>query len=326
VSVAAQAEYPDSALCRFLDARLPKRHVISEQWAQRARQASWAGVEGDVERRTLGLAAEIRIGLDLAATPGYWELLSFLPPSWCEVLLRGAGYSLTEDENMADTDTADPLLLEWSRGSHPITCGEDEQMVLAACWHAAQMQGLVDSLARGSAERRRSFFVHLCGDFGRDILRPGASDPAIEALSHLWRGYLQYGRRPLFDLGDRVLLSPQLADGFGVADLIAGRCIVEIKVVLEPDKRFGQWLNQLLGYVLLDWFDTFRLDAVSVYLGWQATLITTSLAEVLASSTSGQTPSLEGLRADFRQSIQPDLDFTHEAQLRRRYPPPMTLA
>ena len=326
VSVVEQAAYPDSALCRFLDARLPTRNVISEQWAQQARQASWSGIAGNVERRTLGLAAEVRIGLDLAAAPGYWELLSFLPPGRCEALLRGAGYSLTEDANMADTGTADPLLLEWSRGSNPITCGQDERAVLATCWQVAQMRDLADMLATHSAQRRRSFFVHFCDDVGRDASTASAPDVVIEALSHLWQGYLQHGRRHLIDLGERVVLSPQMAAGFGVADLIVGHCVVEIKAVLEPDKWFAQWLNQLLGYVLLDWFDTFRLNAVSVYLGWHATLITTSIGELLTASTPGPTPLLEGLRADFRQSIQSDLDFTHEAQLRRRYPPPVTLA
>ena len=56
---------------------------------------------------------------------------------------------------------------------------------------------------------------------------------------------------------------------------------MEIKTVLEPAGRFGQWLNQLLAYLLLDWFDTFRLDTVAVYLGWQAKLMAMSLTDLL---------------------------------------------
>jgi hypothetical protein len=324
VSVTSQAANPESALCRFLDARLPTRRVIAEQWAQQARQASWSGIAGDVDPRALGLAVEVRIGLDLASTPGYWDLLSFLPPGRCEALLRGAGYSPAE--HLADTGTVDPLLLEWSRSSSPITCGEDQRDVLVTCWQMAQNLGLVDSFEGHSAQLRRSIFVHVCEHMGRDAYASSAPDQVIQALSRFWRGYLLNGRRRLMDLGERVVLSPQLAAGFGIADLIVGHCCVEIKAVLEPAEWFGQWLNQLLGYALLDWFDMFRLDAVGVYLGWQACLITTSLAEVLRSSSRGPTPSLEGLRADFRQSIQPDLDFTHKAQLHRRYPPPVVRA
>jgi hypothetical protein len=81
-----------------------------------------------------------------------------------------------------------------------------------------------------------------------------------------------------------------------------------------------------MGYVLLDWFDTFRLDTVAVYLGWQAKLMTMSLTDLLTIASHGQTPLLEDLRADFRQAIQADLDLTAEVQLRKQYPPPLTPA
>jgi hypothetical protein len=55
-----QAADPASTLCRFLDARLPSRHLISEDWSQRAAHAPWSGIAVDVDRRKLGLAAEVR--------------------------------------------------------------------------------------------------------------------------------------------------------------------------------------------------------------------------------------------------------------------------
>jgi hypothetical protein len=128
------------------------------------------------------------------------------------------------------------------------------------------------------------------------------------------------GRRQLADLGERVVLAPKLAGGFGIADLIAGRSLVEIKTVLEPAGRFEQWLNQLLGYVLLDWYDTFRLDTVAVYLGWQAKLMAISLTDLLTIASHGQAPPPEYLRGAFRQAIQADLDLTAEVQLRKQYP------
>jgi hypothetical protein len=121
-------------------------------------------------------------------------------------------------------------------------------------------------------------------------------------------------------------LAPPLAAGYGVADLIVGRSLVEIKTVLEPAGRFGQWLNQLLGYVLLDWFDAFCLDTVAVYLGWQAKLVAIPLTDLLSAAGRRHAPSLEELRAKFRQAIQPDLDLTTQARLRKQYPPPLTPA
>lgn len=323
VSIAGQAADPASTLCRFLDARLPGRHLISEDWGRRAAHAPWSGIAVDVDRRKLGLAAEVRIGLDLAPIPGYWSLLSFLPPGECASLLHGAGYSQNDYEHLADTGTADPLLLQWARSSNPIAMGENQQATLEACWDAVQLQDLVNTLAGHSAQLHRSFFVHIFRDLGRHDQAATRPDPAIQALRHLWQGYLQHGRRQLTGLGERIALAPQLASGFGIADLVVGRSCVEIKTVLEPAPWFGHWLNQLLGYVLLDWFDTFRLDTVGVYLGWQATLVATSLADVLTTSCPTPTPLLEDLRAEFRQEIQPDLDLTLEAKLRNRYPPPL---
>ena len=42
---------------------------------------------------------------------------------------------------------------------------------------------------------------------------------------------------------------------------MAGRCLVDIKTALDPSRYFEQWLNQVLGYALLDWADILCLDA-----------------------------------------------------------------
>ncbi|MEP7022593.1 MAG: hypothetical protein ABJB47_02020 [Actinomycetota bacterium] len=259
----------------------------------------------------------MRIGLDLAVAPGCWDLLSFLPPGECAELLQAAGFSVAEWEILVDTGTADPLLVEWVRSSHPLALDEPGLAALAACWSAV----LVDDPARLIEERavrlRRSYLALVRRDMGlgSETIR---ESPGVAASAHLWQGYLLHGRRQLASLGERVVVSPPMAGGFGVADLVVGRCLVEIKTVLDPAARFGEWLDQLLGYVLLDWFDVLHLDMVGVYLAWQAVFVGTPIAAVLATA-SGSSFALEGLRADFRQQIQADVDRTHEAILRRRY-------
>jgi len=56
-------------------------------------------------------------------------------------------------------------------------------------------------------------------------------------------------------------LEPEIAFRFGRADLVAGRCLVDIKTALDPSRYFEQWLNQVLGYALLDWADILCLEA-----------------------------------------------------------------
>jgi len=77
----------------------------------------------------------------------------------------------------------------------------------------------------------------------------------------------------------------------------------------------------VLGYALLDWSDALGVDTVAVYLGWQALLVSDSLACVLAAATPGPTPSLDSLRADFRSAMQVDIDESFAACMRQRYPP-----
>jgi hypothetical protein len=145
MSVARQAAFPESALCRFLDARLPQRRLVVEDWARQADKAPWSAIAADAGRRSgIGLAAEYRIGLDLAKAPGYWDLLSFLSPMECNILLRGAGYCPADHEHTADTGTTDLLLLEWVRDRHPIALSKAQRLTPVACWAMAQVSDLAD--------------------------------------------------------------------------------------------------------------------------------------------------------------------------------------
>ena len=107
MSVTGQAGNPERALSVFLEARLPQRDVVAQAWARQAESAPWSGIETDLDwLRQLGSAIEIRIGLDVATTPGYWDVLSFLSPEECRALLSAAGYSADGREDLADTGTS----------------------------------------------------------------------------------------------------------------------------------------------------------------------------------------------------------------------------
>ena len=127
--VAGQARYPDSVLCRFLDRCLPQRAVVAEDWVTRAASAPWTPVYlPDAEsRQRLGLAAEMRIGLDLGDAPAYVDLLSFLPPAEYSALLSAAGFS-PDESPVAATGTAHPLLFDWRRVHRPVRRDDDHAL------------------------------------------------------------------------------------------------------------------------------------------------------------------------------------------------------
>jgi len=122
--------------------------VVAEDWGRRAASAPWAPVylpEAE-SRQRLGLAAEMRIGLDLGEAPAYADLLSFLPPAEYSALLSTAGFS-PDAGPVAATGTADPLLFDWRRVHQPVRCDDDQRAALAACLEAAGMRDVQSSFS-----------------------------------------------------------------------------------------------------------------------------------------------------------------------------------
>ncbi len=297
-------------------------------WGFRSMGAVWLPEEES--RLRLGLAAEMRIGLDVGEAPAYFDLLSFLPPADYGDLLEAAGFS-SDESPIEVTGTSDPLLFEWRRVHQPITCDEGQRATLAACLEAASMRNVSSGFIGGSAQARRLSLMLFRSDIARyhNEHPEGGSehDAALDGFVHLWQGYLAHGRRQLAGAGrGRVILAPELSGGFGVADLVVGRCLIEVKTAFDPALSMDYWLNQVLAYALLDWSDALGVDTVAIYLGWQALLLADSLTAVLAAATAGRAPSLEDLRADFRGEMRDDIDESFAIRMRQRHPPFVTPA
>lgn len=137
----------------------------------------------------------------------------------------------------------------------------------------------------------------------------GSASEHIDALMQCWTPYLDHGRRALLALGDKVTVAPELANGYGVADLVIDRTLVEVKLAIEPTAHdIAIWLRQLLGYVLLDRHDTFQLDTVAIYCGWQGLLLTYPIDALVVDAGRDAPPSVAAMRADFHEAMRADLD------------------
>ena len=136
----------------------------------------------------------------------------------------------------------------------------------------------------------------------------------VDALNHIWRGYCLHGRLPMLNLGRRVILEPEIVPGFAHADLIIGRTLVDVKCYAKPALYLNGWLNQLLGYVLVDRGNSLGLNQVALYIAWHATLLTEPLDRLLRTTATGKPPELDTLREQFHRDIRDELD---EAMLRR---------
>ncbi|GLY80591.1 hypothetical protein [Actinoallomurus iriomotensis] len=324
MSLSAQAANPTSTLCTFLDAQLPQRDAIVEQWKDQLHAAPQAAFDVDAGRRWLGTALEIRLGLDLAGKPAYWELLSFLPAEQCYALLTAAGFAPPDYDHMPASGTTDPLLLDWNRVTCPTQCEDPTQRAaLAACIDAANFDQLAHRLhAAPAAQVRRSFLLTF-REAG--AVQADENHPVFRGLHHMWRGYLRHARNELNQLGERTIISPPVAVGFAAADLSIGRTLVEVKASADPTEYLHIWLNQLLGYLLLDRFDIFCWDTIAIYLGWHAAIMAVPVEKLLTAATSSLTPALDHLRTEFHQLISKELDEAAMWYLQDRHPiPPQT--
>ncbi|GAA0521630.1 hypothetical protein GCM10011581_12280 [Saccharopolyspora subtropica] len=254
----------------------------------------------------VGRAFELRIGLDLGHHPEPAELLSYLPPDRYVELLTSVGMERKSGcASRAAGATSEPLLWEWERvpGNSESECvdEEKEQGALTTCLDLMEVSGLAHKHPDWSVERRRFWFITNTED------RSLGEDPeARDALGKAWARYAGQARETFRDMGAPVLVAPEIAGGFGIADLVVGDALVEVKITTRPVPPVDEWLRQVLGYLLVDWDDVLGISTLVVYAGWQGVMLTCTVKELLAAASSGTTPRLAELREEFRAAVRPD--------------------
>ncbi len=86
------------------------------------------------------------------------------------------------------------------------------------------------------------------------------------------------------------------------ADFIVGGCLVDIKATIRP-KLTAKMLNQLLGYALLDYTDSYRIREIAVYFARQRKLVRWPLKDLANILADGHTLPLNELRNRFRYRV-----------------------
>lgn len=111
-------------------------------------------------------------------------------------------------------------------------------------------------------------------------------------------------------LSNTAILNPTFEGSRDVggadADMILGSCLIEIKTVVRA-RIERNWLFQLLGYVLLDYNDEYRLSSAGVYLARQGILVKWPLRYLiggLSGSTVHSPEYLKELRGRFQAVAQ----------------------
>ena len=141
------------------------------------------------------------------------------------------------------TGTADPLLFDWRRVQQPLRCDDGQRVALAACLEAAGMRNVRSSFSGRPVQAHRLFQAQTYPAFTqwRSYHPEGASQRHgdLDGSAHLWEGYLAHGRRQLAGAASgRVILVPELG-GYESADLVVGRCLIEVKTAFDPAAAMG---------------------------------------------------------------------------------------
>jgi hypothetical protein len=319
MSLERQSREPNSTLCQFLDRWLPQRRDIVDSWREQVLSVVQTPTSLRCDRAVVGKALDARIGLDLAKQPGCVNLLGFLPPEACRSVLTSCGFSVRDLADLPDTQTTDPVLQAWTRTAHPHVVDDDELAVLTYLLDLMGMEQVSHRFeGRRPVQLCRGLFLAM---FEGCAPRP-ADDPELLVLCQDWERYLEQGRALMQALGDRVIVSPVLVPGFAIADLVVGLTLVEIKNYQDPAPYLQSWLDQVLGYVLLDRWNTLHLTHVAVYCPGHACLLVEPIEEVLRVSAPSTSPRLGQLRVSFQEAMYADLQDAAQWRHRRLFPMP----
>jgi hypothetical protein len=176
-----------------------------------------------------------------------------------------------------------------------------EHPLLAECWWLACYEALYRS---GRCPQLTSALGRLGPAATAEALRQLTPKAVGEDLRRLTVALAERGYDQLAVLGGPVTVAPLFVQHWAEGDLVLGGTLVEVKVAKQPLPLRDEWLNQLLGYVLLDRGDWYGLRQVAVFLGRQARLVAWPLPELLPSLTGDPLVTLAELRAEFHELLE----------------------
>lgn len=147
------------------------------------------------------------------------------------------------------------------------------------------------------------------------LVKPAPAESVQELLSRIpdswvedmrdlsWAFFVSQGERFLKDTQD-VALGPTFDGSHDVggadADLILDGLLMEVKTSTKP-KIKADMVYQLLGYVLLDYSDKYKIRSVAIYMARQMHLVHWELSELL--SRLGCEDNTQKLRTSFYKAL-----------------------
>jgi hypothetical protein len=310
-SLTRELKKPDSPIRRHLRERFP--NVLDLQHGYAKATADLTPIEprlgAKIAYRTLGTAFDWQVRFLVEPAPdlhlafaGAWragkDLFSLFGALMAEV---GGSLTLHARSGSPPPRPAAPV------GGHRAAALDAERLA-RACWALA----LFTEVYR-SAPVARSPLGRLDPAASLEELLALASADEIADLLTLAGAARRELLPALAERGDPVQVGPKFVGSVDLAadaDLIAGGLLLELKVNLGDRRSDGrrrcsldrQTVYELLGYLLLDYENAYRVEALGVYSARYAHLAIWPLAELL-DVLAGRPVDLAQARAEFRQVV-----------------------
>jgi hypothetical protein len=331
-SLTRELKKPDSPIRRHLGERFPNVGDLRRGYAQDT--AGLAPIEprpgAKIAYRTLGTAFDWQVRFLVEPAPdlrlafaGAWRAGKDLF-SLCGVLTAEVGGSLTLSARPGPPPSRPAAPVDGHRAA-----ALDAERLARVCWALALFTEVYRSapVARSPLGR-----LDPAASLEELLALPSADEIAdLLALAAAARRELLPA---LAERGGSVRVGPKFAGSVDLAadaDLIAGGLLLELKVKLGDRRSDGrrrwsldrQTVYELLGYLLLDYENAYRVEALGVYSARYAHLAIWPLAELLDVLAGGPV-DLAQARAEFRQVVlatpNPRRDLRERMQARRARP------
>ena len=238
-------------------------------------------------------------------------------------LMAGLGVPSSSSEDSVPSDIIDQFFA-------------DLDLVVARLAPAGRMMSAEEEreLARYCFALAHFESIYRAGPWINSPLRGADSPQSVEELLNLCAPEVAndmaalsrlFGKNcgDLIALGAGIKQNPTFAGsaliGGADADFIADSCLWDIKTTIKSNFG-GEWIYQLLGYVLLDFEDEYRIREIGIYMARQSLRLQWSLEELLETlCETGTAPlafeaRLAWLRAEFRTLLE---NMEIEREIRR---------
>ncbi len=176
--------------------------------------------------------------------------------------------------------------------------GLEEEQIARYCFVLA----LLEQGFRAPVDDKSYLFINGPKHTVPELLSIAESDWVDDLRSMSWLFYDRYQHR----LSGQAILNPNFDGSVDVggadADLILDNCLIDLKTTINP-KISKLFLYQILGYVMLDYSDEYRIDKVGFYFSRQGQTIQWPVSDLLEELSGSKTPTLSELRDSFQAMI-----------------------